>query len=553
VTGGGAVDQEPPEPPERPAAAEAASRAAPAAPGAGAGAALIAAGILLSRVLAFVREALRARYLGAGAAADAFTAAFRLPNLLQNLFGEAALSASFIPVYARLLGEDEREAGRVAGAVFSVMSLATAIFVVVGILAAPVLVNVVNPGFSAEKKALTVHLARVLFPGSGLFVMSAWCLGILNSHRRFFLSYAAPVAWNLALIAALIVFGPRHDDTQLVVTLAWASVVGALLQFAVQLPLVLRLVPNLRIVFDTTSSHVRTVIRNFTPAFVSRGAGQLGAYIDQFLASFLPNGVPAMLAYGANLYLLPVSLFGMSISAAELPEMARTRKETPEDLERLRLRVAAAARRIAYFVVPSAVAFLALGDVLVAAVFQSGQFRRVETLFTWGILAGSAVGLLAGTLARLYSSTLYALHDTRTPLRYATVRFAVSALLGAALALLAPRWLGIDQRWGATGLTTAGGLGAWIEFALLRSAIRRRVGRVGLPLGFSAWLWAAAALGAGAGAAARLAVDGTNRFVMALAVFGAFGLVYLGVTYVRGVPEARGLLSRLARRGRRAR
>jgi putative peptidoglycan lipid II flippase len=260
-----AVDQEP------------AERPLPPARGSGFGAVLIAAGILLSRLLAFVREALRARYLGAGAAADAFSAAFRLPNLLQNLFGEAALSASFIPVYARLLQEDEREAGRVAGAVAAVMALGVAIFVLVGILLAPVLVLIINPGFSEEKKALTVYLARILFPGSGLFVLSAWCLGILNSHGRFFLSYAAPVAWNLALIAALVFFGPRHDDHRLVVTLAWASVLGAFLQFAVQLPFVLRVVPRLRIAFDTRSAHVRTVLRNFTPAFVSRGAGQLGA------------------------------------------------------------------------------------------------------------------------------------------------------------------------------------------------------------------------------------------------------------------------------------
>lgn len=519
-------------------------------PSGGYGAALIAAGILLSRLLAFVREALRARYLGAGAAADAFTAAFRLPNLLQNLFGEAALSASFIPVYARLLGEDEREASRVAGAVGAVMAVGVAIFVLVGILMAPILVTVVNPGFSPEKKALTIHLARVLFPGSGLFVMSAWCLGILNSHRRFFLSYAAPVAWNLAMIAALVVFGPRHDDNRLVVTLAWASVVGALLQFLVQLPLVLRLVPHLRIVFDTASTHVRTVLRNFTPAFVSRGAGQLGAYIDQILASFLPNGVPAMLAYGANLYLLPVSLFGMSISAAELPEMARTRSETPEDFARLRVRVAAASRRIAFFIVPSAVAFVALGDVLVAAVFQSGQFRRTETLFTWGILAGSAIGLLAGTLARLYSSTMYALHDTRTPLRYAAARFAVSAAVGVVLALVVPRWLGIDRRWGAAGLTAAGGLGAWVEFMLLRRAIRRRVGPVGLPMRYGSLLWGTAAVAAATGIAVRLAVGGAGRFTVALVVVGAFGLVYLALTYATGIPEAAALVGRLTRRAR---
>jgi putative peptidoglycan lipid II flippase len=537
VSGGG-IDQEPEAPPPAPSSS-------------GFGAALIASGILLSRALAFVREALRARYLGAGAAADAFTAAFRLPNLLQNLFGEAALSASFIPVYARLLDDDKREAGRVAGAVASVMALGVAIFVLLGILLAPVLVTIVNPGFSAEKKRLTVYLAQILFPGSGLFVMSAWCLGILNSHRRFFLSYAAPVAWNLALIAALVIFGPRHDDTRLVVTLAWASVAGAFLQFVVQLPLVLRLVPHLRIVFDVASTHVRTVLRNFTPAFVSRGAGQLGAYIDQFLASFLPNGAPAMLAYGANLYLLPVSLFGMSISAAELPEMARERGESAEDLARLRDRVAIAARRIAFFIVPSAVAFLALGDVLVAAVFQSGQFRRIETLFTWGILAGSAIGLVAGTQARLYSSTLYALRDTRTPLRFALARFATSAAVGAVLALLAPRWLGIDQRWGAAGLTTAGAIGAWIEYLLLRSAIWRRVGPVGVPLRYSAALWGAAALAAAAGVGARLAAAGSGRFTAALIVFGAFGLAYVGATHLAGLPEAGAFIGRVVRRARR--
>jgi putative peptidoglycan lipid II flippase len=538
VTGGG-VDQDqadaPPLPPQS----------------SGFGAALIAAGILLSRVLAFVREALRARYLGASAAADAFTAAFRLPNLLQNLFGEAALSASFIPVYARLLHEDEREAGRVAGAIASVMALGVAVFVLLGILFAPVLVAIINPGFSPEKKTLTVYLTRILFPGSGLFVLSAWCLGILNSHRRFFLSYAAPVAWNLALIGALVIFGPRHDDNRLVVTLAWASVVGAVLQFVVQLPLVLRLVPHLRVAIDTASTHVRTVLRNFTPALVSRGAGQLGAYIDQILASFLPNGVPAMLAYAANLYLLPVSLFGMSISAAELPEMARTRGETAEDVARLRERVAGAARRIAFFVVPSAIAFLALGDVLVAAVFQSGQFQRTETVFTWGILAGSAIGLLAGTLARLYSSTLYALRDTRTPLRYALARFATSAVIGAVLAVLVPRWLGVDRRWGAAGLTTAGAIGAWVEFLLLRSEIRRRIGPVGIPARRGALLWGAAALAAAAGVAARLAVADSGRFTAALLVFAAFGLVYVGATHVAGIPEAGMLIGRVTRRGRR--
>ena len=155
-----------------------------------AGAALVAAGILLSRILGVVRESFKAKYLGAttGIAADAFNAAFRIPNLLQSLFGEGALSASFIPVYANLLARrEDEEASRVAGAVFGLLALSTSVLVALGIVFAPALLFAIAPGFRGEKRELTILLTRILFPSSGLFVMGAWCLGVLNSHRRFFL------------------------------------------------------------------------------------------------------------------------------------------------------------------------------------------------------------------------------------------------------------------------------------------------------------------------------------------------------------------------------
>jgi len=158
--------------------------------------ALIAAGILLSRVLGLLRQTLIARYLGAGTASDVFNGAFRLTNFLQNLFGEGALSASFIPVYAHALEQgDDREADRIAGAVAVILAMVTAVIVLLGILAAPLVTKVIVGGFTGAKFDLTVRLTRIFFPGAGIFVMSAWCLGILNSHRKFFLSYAAPVFW----------------------------------------------------------------------------------------------------------------------------------------------------------------------------------------------------------------------------------------------------------------------------------------------------------------------------------------------------------------------
>jgi putative peptidoglycan lipid II flippase len=526
-------EAQPPEPPP-----------APASTG-GYGAALIAAGILLSRMLGFVREHFRARFLGAGIAADAFTAAFRLPNLLQNLFGEAALSASFIPVYAGVLArEGEEEAGRVAGAVGAAMALAVSVFVLVGILLAPLLVDLVNPGFTGAQRDLTVLLARILFPGSGLFVMSAWCLGILNSHRKFFLSYAAPVLWNLAMIAALLYFRDRAPE-DLSVRLAWASVVGALLQFVVQLPVVFRVAPRMRFAIRAASDHVRRVGRNFGPAFIGRGVVQLSAYVDQILASFLPVGSVAMLGFAANLYTLPVSLFGMSISAAALPEMARAAGGTDGARAELRARLAAGLRRIAFFVVPSSVAFIAFGDVMVRLVFESGRFGRVQTLYTWGILAGSAVGLLAGTLGRLYSSTFYALQDTRTPLRFATARVALTAVLGYVFAFPLPRLLGIDLRWGAAGLTASAGLAAWVEFALLRRSLRRRIDAPSVPARLAATLWAVAAASAAVGYAVKVGLTGRGKLVTAAGVLGAYGLCYLATTYLVGVPDARVLVSRL--------
>jgi len=203
---------------------------------------LVASGILLTRLTGLVRQRVFAHYFGLGAEADAFSAAFRIPNFLQNLFGEGALSASFIPVYASLLARGRRsEADRVAGAVASLLALAVSAIVLVGVIATPLLIDAIAPGFEGDQRELTIRLVRILFPGAGLLVLSAWCLGVLNSHRRFLLSYTAPVMWNAAMIVTLVVFGSQTALPRLAEILAWGSVVGSALQFVVQLPAVLRI------------------------------------------------------------------------------------------------------------------------------------------------------------------------------------------------------------------------------------------------------------------------------------------------------------------------
>lgn len=508
---------------------------------------LVAAGIFLSRIFGLVRERVIAHYLGNSFVTDAFRAAMRIPNILQNLFGEGALSASFIPVYARLVAEGkEEESGKVAGAVFSLLALVTAILVLAGVLATPYLIDAIAPGFHGETRALAIQLVRIFFPGVGLLVLSAWCLGILNSHRRFFLSYVSPVIWNIAIIFALLFFG-RSSPSQLSVYAAWGSVIGSGLQFLVQLPVVLKLAPRIRFLTSFAGENIRIVIRNFTPAFVSRGVNQISAYVDQFLASFLPTTAVSSLGFAQNLYTLPVSLFGMSVSAAELPAMSSALGNEQQIADALRARIASSTQRIGFFVVPCAVGFLALGDVIVATIYQTGRFTHADSVYVWGILAGSAIGLVASTVGRLYSSAYYALRDTRTPLRFAVARVVLTTALGYLCALPLPKLLGINPRWGVAGLTVSAGFSAWIEFLLLRRGMNRRIGHEPFPVIFFTKLWLSAVVAAAVGWGVRLGVKPQRPLIAGAMILIPYGLAYLGMTAMLGIDQAGALLRRLRR------
>ncbi len=518
------------------------SKSAPRRFGTARSAFLVAAGIFLSRISGLIRDRFFAHYFGNSDAADAFKAAIRIPNFLQNLFGEGVLSASFIPVYAALLARDDREeADRVAGGIFSLLALTASLLVLIGVLTTPWLIEIIAPGFTGEKRQLTIQLVRILFPGAGLLVLSAWCLGILNSHRRFFLSYTAPVIWNVAMIATLIIFGVRMQQFPLAAALSWGAVVGSALQVGVQWPVVMRLLGRFRLTLHARADNIRTVVRNFFPVFISRGVVQISAYVDSVLASLVGTGAVAALSYAQTLYTLPVSLFGMAVSAAELPVMSGQLGSEDEVARALRQRLNAGLRQIAYFVVPSVVAFLALGDIVVSAIYQSGRFTHDDAMYVWGILAGSTVGLLASTLGRLYSSTYYALRDTRTPLRFAIIRVTLTTILGYLSAIPLPHLLGINPRWGVAGLTISAGISGWVEFLLLRHYLNRRIGKTGLSLGFSSTIWSVAAAAAGVAWAIRWAAGSHRPIPLAIIVLIPYGLVYLGATFALKLPEAKSL------------
>lgn len=510
---------------------------------------VVAAGILLSRVAGLVRESIFAHYLGNSAAADAFKAGFRIPNILQNLFGEGVLSASFIPVYSRLLSEGNTEAADlVAWSVGTILTGAIAVLVLLGVAGAPWLIDAIAPGFHGETRELTIRIVQVLFPGAGMLVMSAWCLGVLNSHHRFFASYAAPVAWNVAIIGALVVYGPHAPQQRLAIDLAWASVVGALMQILVQLPQTLPLLSRVRLDFRRVRLELRSIFQNLLPVIASRGAAQVSGYIDNLLASLLPTGAVAAINYAQILYLLPVSLFGMSVAAAELPAMSRATASSSGDIpastaDILRARLNAGLRQISFLVIPSAAAFLFIGDVIVALLFESGKFGQRDAIYVWSILAGSAVGMLAATMSRLYNSSYYALSDTRTPLRFALIRVALTLMLGYLSAIVLPPAMGIAPRWGAAGLSASAGIAAWIEFSLLRWRLNQRLGSTGLSRSYLVRLWGMALAASIAALTVKFSLHAGPRLT-ALAVIPTYGAVYLGLAFWLRVPELTQLTGR---------
>jgi len=510
----------------------------------------VALGILVSRVIGLVRERVIGHYFGVESIfADAFRSAIRIPNLLSSLFGEGVLSASFVTVYAKLRaqGKDE-EAENLAAAIFGILTLVCAVMVLIGVTATPLFIDVIVPGFKGPVRILAIRLVRILFPATGLLVMSAWCLGVLNSHRQFLLSYLAPVALSIAVIVVTIFSGSGVSSNRLVVEVAWAWVLGSLLQFLVQLPRVLSLLPGFRPRLDVKSPHVRAVLRNFGPVFISRGVVQISAYIDQMIASELPLGAVSALGYGQVISILPVSLFSMSVSAAELPALSSATGTQEEIAAFLRGRLSAGLRRIAFFIIPSAVAFLLLGDIVIAALYQSGKFQRTGVEYVWAVLAGSAVGLLATSLGRLYSSAFYSLLDTRTPLRFALIRVALTAILGVLCALPLPHWLGIDPKWGIAGLTASAGIAGWVEFILLRRALGERIGKTPLTPSFTIRLWSVAVSAAAVAYFVKLGVGTGHPIVLACLALPLYGALYFAGTAWLGVAESRTAIESISRR-----
>ena len=514
----------------------------------------VALGIFLSRIAGLLRESLLRAVLALGPAADAFAAALRIPNFLQNLLGEGSLSASFIPVYSRLLSEDrEEEASKAAGATLGLLTVLSGFLVLVGVLAARPITKILAPGFEGAKYELTVDLLRITFIGTGALVLSAWCLGVLNSHRKFFLSYVAPVLWNIAQIVVLVfVFIGSWEISDAATAAAWGMVAGGFLQFGVQLAGVWKVAPDLRPNFKNSLPAVIDIRKRFFPAVMGRGVVQISAYVDLFLASLLTTGAVAALLSAQVLYLLPISLFVMSVAASELPEMSRERK-----FEELTDRANAAIQKSLFFIFFSAAIYLSVGEQIINAFFGWGSFSSDDAIAVWLVLSAYSLGLPAIAASRLIQNTCWSLGDTKGPARIAGVRVLVA--LGVGLALMFPLdlitvsagTLTTDEvpgpHLGAVGLALGSAFASWVEVSLLSRLVKKSLPGV-MPLKKQVMKFGVpAALTFLLAAVIKLPTDNLHALLSAPIIIGVSTLFYTVFSFRSGIRESDLILRPLRR------
>jgi putative peptidoglycan lipid II flippase len=511
------------------------------------GARLVAAGILASRIVGLVRGWLFARYFASGMQADAYNAASRIPNVLRNLLGEGAISASFVPVYAAALERgDERGAKALANALLGVLLLGVSVLTVTGVVLAPVLTSVFDGKMSPATAALTTKLLRIMFPMTGLMVLSGWCLGVQNAHRRFFMSYASAVMWSLAQIA-LLAFGgnPKTADLdRLVWLLSWATIVGSILQISAQMPQVLRLMGgSLRPALNFAAVGLRDVLKNFAPVVTALGLFQISSLIDLWIALQLKEGSTANLFYATQLYLLPLSLFGVSTAAAALPQLSRDRASG--NTAALAEGVSRGWEQALFYTIPSSIAFITIGDFIVALLYESGRFGPDERAIVHFVLIGFAIGLVAYASSRVFTSSYQAAQDYGTLWRSAIVAIVISTVASVALSL---PFRESDNA--VAGIAAGAALGAFVNFTLLFRGLRKHVGAVDVsgPRRVATRAALATLAAVAVTFAVRLATPDAPMRLRAVGEIGLYCAVYLWAARAQGLDEASRLLNGLRRR-----
>ncbi len=414
---------------------------------------------IASRMLGVVRDRILASSFGATQTLDIYYAAFRLPDLVFNLLVLGALSAGFIPVFARLVADKEQRssAWALANNILNTLSVGLLVVCGIGIVAAPLLVNVIAPGFPVEARSMIVVLTRLMFLSPFFLGLSSIVGGILQSFHKFFIYSLSPVFYNLGIIVGALYLAPRYG----IYGLAWGVVLGSFCHFAIQVPALFKLGFRYKFFIDWKDKAMRTVYGMMTARTLGLAITQINLTVVTVLASRLPSGSLSIFNLANNLQSFPVSIFGISFAVAVFPLLSAS-KSTEDFVNRF----SHTFRQILFFIIPATVALIILRAQIVRVILGSGRFDWNDTTLTISTVGFFAISLFAQAIIPLLTRGFYSQHDSKTP-------FFIGLFADVANIFLA---LYLIKKFGVAGLALSFSLTTILNFVLLFSVLHRRLG-----------------------------------------------------------------------------
>jgi putative peptidoglycan lipid II flippase len=424
---------------------------------------------MASRVLGLIRDQVLAYFFGAGDAMDAFRIAFRIPNVLRDLFAEGALSAALVPTFTRaLVAGDKASAWRLASNVVGVLVIVSGTVVAAGMLLAAPLVNVYAAGFRGVpgKIELTIQLTRIMFPFLTLIAVAAVLMAMLNALHRFFVPALSPAMFNVATIACAVTFVPLAPRLGIepILAIAAGTLLGGLGQIVIQWPVVHREGFRFTPAVDLHDPWLREIGRLMVPGVAGLAAVQINLFVNSWLAAGLGTGAVSWLDYAFRLIYMPIGLFGISIATASLPTISA--HAATRDDSGIRSAVASGLRMMLMLNVPATVGLMVLATPIVSLIFERGRFTPADTAATAAALAFYAPGLIGYSAVKLISPAFYAMGNSRVPV----IASASSVAMNIGLNLLLVRWLG------HRGLALGTAMAALLNAGVLMWSLHARLG-----------------------------------------------------------------------------
>ncbi|PIP71063.1 MAG: murein biosynthesis integral membrane protein MurJ [Nitrospirae bacterium CG_4_10_14_3_um_filter_44_29] len=429
---------------------------------------VMSAATFISRVLGYVKDMILAIYFGATGLSDTFFVAFRIPNLLRELFAEGSMSSAFIPVLTEYhTKHGEEEAKRLVRITLTSILLVVGIVCIIGIIFAPAIVAAIAPGFLnlTEQFSMAVILTRVMFPFLLFISLAAVVMGALNTRRIFFIPALAPAMLNITIIAAVLLLAFRIF--QPIVAVAVGVAAGGFVQFAFQLPAFLKTGYSLKPEYDFRHPGLKKMTILILPATMAMAVAQINIFISTILASYLPAGSITYLYYSMRLIQFPIGIFGVAMGMAVLPTLSE--HAVKGDFDKLRDDFSFALRLLFFITIPAMAGLIALGEPIVNVLFQRGKFDYIATVGTAQALLFYSMGIWAIVGARVVTSSFYSMQDTKTPVKILMVTVITNIVLS--LILMKPLK--------HSGLALANALASTVNFLLLFYFLRKKLERLG--------------------------------------------------------------------------